>query len=400
PKHGKLDYVCGWYEKAANFISKTTITVSFVSTDSITQGEQVGILWKHLIQEHRIKIIFAYRTFPWSSEASNNANVNCVIIGFSCDKTYNNEYIIFDNKEKYIASHINGYLLDMPDVYIQSRRKKSLQDVPQIIQGNKPIDGGNLILSEKEKQDLINRYPSLKNVIKLYIGSKELIKNKKRYCLWLNGVEPSVYSGIPEIRKRLQGVIDTRKNSPTKVVRENATATPAIFSQIRQPQTSYLAIPEVSGCTRKYIPIDFLDPNIIASNKLYLIPTTSIYLFGIIESIVHMTWMRMTAGRKGISYSYSLAVYTNFPFPELDDKQRKVISKTAQSILDARRLYPNSSLADLYDPLTMPKELQDAHKANDKVILKVYGLSVNSSESEILQKLFAMYEELTSKGNK
>lgn len=400
PKHGKLDYVCGWYEKAANFISKTTITVSFVSTDSITQGEQVGILWKHLIQEHRIKIIFAYRTFPWSSEASNNANVNCVIIGFSCDKTYNNEYIIFDNKEKYIASHINGYLLDMPDVYIQSRRKKSLQDVPQIIQGNKPIDGGNLILSEKEKQDLINRYPSLKNVIKLYIGSKELIKNKKRYCLWLNGVEPSVYSGIPEIRKRLQGVIDIRKNSPTKVVRENATATPAIFSQIRQPQTSYLAIPEVSGCTRKYIPIDFLDPNIIASNKLYLIPTTSIYLFGIIESIVHMTWMRMTAGRKSISYSYSLAVYTNFPFPELDDKQRKVISKTAQSILDARRLYPNSSLADLYGPLTMPKELQDAHKANDKVILKAYGLSVNSSESEILQKLFAMYEELASKGNK
>lgn len=257
-----------------------------------------------------------------------------------------------------------------------------------------------MILSEKEKQDLINRYPSLKNVIKLYIGSKELIKNKKRYCLWLNGVEPSVYSGIPEIRKRLQGVIDIRKNSPTKVVRENATATPAIFSQIRQPQTSYLAIPEVSGCTRKYIPIDFLDPNIIASNKLYLIPTTSIYLFGIIESIVHMTWMRMTAGRKGISYSYSLAVYTNFPFPELDDKQRKVISKTAQSILDARRLYPNSSLADLYGPLTMPKELQDAHKANDKVILKAYGLSVNSSESEILQKLFAMYEELASKGNK
>lgn len=389
-KHGKLDYVCGWYNKAADYIKNTKIKVAFVSTNSICQGESVGILWKFLFGKG-IEIQFAYRTFVWTSEAKDQAAVHCVIIGFTeyhIDKTKT----IFDGNQKINVAHINGYLLDAPDIFIEARGSQ-LSGYPPMSKGSQPTDGGFLILSFEQRQQMVQEYPTSDRYIKRFVGSRDLINNEYRYCLWLKGVSPAEYRNIPPIMARLKEVEKVRLKSPTKSV-INAAETPMLFTQIRQPSTNYLAVPEVSSKNRRYIPISFLSPDIIASNKLYLVPDATLLMFGIMISNIHMAWTRVVCGRLKSDYSYSPAVYNNFPWSSPTDEQKKKIEQTAQGILDARALYPDSSLADLYDPLTMPPELRKAHTANDRAVMAAYGFSTKMSEADCVAELMKMYQKL------
>ena len=392
PKCGKLDYVCGWDNKAADYMQGTNIHAAFVSTNSISQGESVGILWKPLF-EKSVDIEFAYRTFVWTSEAKDKAAVHCVIVGFTCG-TSNRTKLLFESERSKIVSHINGYLLDAPDMFINSRGG-ALHNYPSIVQGNKPWDGGYLILSSEERNELLTKNPESEKYIKPFIGSYEFINGKERYCLWLKGVSPTEYRGIPEVMERLKGVADIRRKTKTVAVQVQAE-TPMLFSQIRQPDSNYLAIPEVSSEKRRYIPIGFMTPNIIASNKLYLVPRADLYMLGVMISNVHMAWMRAVCGRLKSDYSYSPAVYNNFPWPAPTDAQKEKIEQTAQAILDARALYLDSSLADLYDETTMPPELRKAHQMNDKAVMLAYGFSVRDmTESKCVAELMRMYQQLT-----
>lgn len=396
PKHGKLDYVCSWYNKAADYMFGTKIVSAFVSTNSICQGESVGVLWKHLFRTKKVEIQFAHQTFQWDSEASLKAHVHCVIIGFTVchldlDKVLYGEGTILKCK------FINGYLISAPNVFIQSRGKPLLPYLPIMSKGSQPTDGGYLILSDKEKREILYKYPEAEEFIKRYIGSDDFINNKYRYCLWLKGVSPAKYRKITPIVERINHVADVRKKSPTTSVQKDADI-PMLFTQIRQPETEYLAIPEVSSEKRRYIPIGYLSPDIIGSNKLYIISNATLFMFGILTSNVHMAWMRVTAGRLEMRYSYSPAVYNNFPWCNPTPEQKALIEQTAQSILDARALYPDCSLADLYDEVTMPPELRKAHQANDRAVMKAYGFDVKTmTESSCVAELMKMYQKLTSK---
>ena len=425
--HGKLDYVSAWYQKASDFITPS-IKVAFVSTNSICQGESVGILWRHLFDTKNVEIEFAHLPFKWTSEATEKAGVHCVIIGFRCDskensdknppaanaaspftkggldchadKSARNDVLnkrLYENGKVTFVSHINGYLLNAPDIFIESRGKPLTQGMPQMSKGSQPTDGGNLLLSEEERNDLIKKYPKAQSLIRQYISADDFINNKLRYCLWLKDVAPNEYSKIPPILERLEAVKQMRLKSPTKSVQKDAEI-PMLFTQIRQPETDYLVVPEVSSENRRYIPIGFLTPDVIASNKLYLIPNASLYLFGIMISNVHMAWMRVTAGRLESRYSYSPAVYNNFPWCKPTDIQKSKIETSAQAILDIRAKYPNSSLADLYKDLTMPPDLRKAHQANDKAVMEAYGLNVkDTSEADCVSFLMNLYKEITSK---
>ena len=393
PKCGKLDYVCGWYVKAADYMQGTQIHAAFVSTNSISQGESVGILWKPLFTEKRLTIEFAYRTFVWTSEAKDKAAVHCIIVGFTCGTAWNMCYL-YESDRRRAVEHINGYLVDAPNVFIQSRGKPLTAGLPVMSKGSQPTDGGHLILSESERDGIVTAYPNASEFIKPFVGSRDLINNDRRYCLWLKGVSPSSYRSIPPIVERLKLVARSRADSPTASVRRDAE-TPMLFTQIRQPDTNYLAVPEVSSQNRKYIPIGFLTPDIIASNKLYLVPNADLYMFGIMTSNVHMAWMRVIAGRLKSDYSYSPAVYNNFPWPTPTDAQRAAIEQTAQAILDARALYPDSSLADLYDETAMPVELRKAHQQNDRAVMRAYGFDVKTTtETSCVAELMRMYQKL------
>jgi len=355
---GRLDYVAAWYKKAALFIKDTLIESAFVSTNSITQGEQAPILWEDLLNKNNIFINFAYRSFVWSNEAKGKAAVHCVIIGFSKNERKNKQLFEYNDEGtllEFEAKRINGYLIDADNVFIKLRGKPD-DKLPVLKQGSKPWDGGFLLLSENEKEILINKYPQTQAFIKRYIGSEEFINNVKRYCLWLLDVEPSAYRNIPEIMERLEGVKKIRKETKTLAVNKQAD-TPALFSQIRQPKTNYLLIPETSSENRNYIPIGFLPPENIASNATLVAENATLYHFGILTSIMHMAWTRTVCGRLEMRYRYSPSVYNNFPFPNPTDKQRTEIEKLAQTVLDTRLLSPNSSLADLYDPLTYAKRI-------------------------------------------
>lgn len=389
-KAGKLDYVACWYKKASDYIEGTNIKCAFVSTNSITQGEQVRPLWKPL-RENGININFAYRSFGWDSEATKKAQVHCVIIGFS--KTDEPDKFICENGAKKYVAHINGYLINFDDFYITSRGQPQ-DGFPTLTQGSKPWDGGGLLLSEEEKDDMIKKYPITQRFIREYIGAQEFINNTKRYCLWLKDVPPQDYRNIPEIRDRLTKVAQTRIKTQTKAVQLQAS-TPFLFSQIRQPDSDYILIPETSSETRKYIPIGYMRKDVIASNSTLTGKNTTLFHFGILESSVHMGWMRVIAGRMDNRYRYSPSVYNNFPWPTPTDDQKARIEQTAQAILDARALHPDSSLADLYDPLTMPIELRKAHEANDKAVMKAYGFDPNMEEPEIVAELMKMYQKLT-----
>lgn len=398
-KHaGKIDYVAGWYYKAAQFIQNTTVSVALVSTNSITQGEQVPFIWEPLYKLFNIHIDFAYRSFIWTNEAKNKASVVCVIIGFSSHESSNKIHSIFEKDKVDNVKEINPYLIDGPVIFIENRTNPICK-VSKIVNGSKPVDGGNLFLTEKERNNIIKKHPDTESLIRRFYGASEFIKGKKRYCLWLDGVDPSEYRNINFIKDRIEAVREFRKASKKKVTRESSK-TPTLFQQIRQPHSNYLVIPRHTTSEREYIPVGFMDKTEIAGDAVLVVPDISLFEFGIITSVVHMAWVKIVAGRLGNGYRYSAKiVYNNFPWPNVDDNIKDKISKTAQEILDARKLYPDSSLADLYDPLTMPIDLRKAHYANDKAVLKAYGLKPNATEEEIVQHLFKMYEELTKGEN-
>lgn len=401
--YGKLDYVCTWYKKAVDCILATKDTkvtkVAFVSTNSICQGESVAAMWKPLFERAGVVIDFAHRTFRWDNESFEKAHVHCVIVGFHVGSVQvSASKLIFDNGKVIPATNINGYLIDAPNVFIENRGGVKTRGLAVMSKGSQPTDGGNLILSPSERDDILAKWPYAASYILRYISSDDYINNHLRFCLWLNDVAPDRYRHIPPVMERLARVAEMRRKSPTKSVQRDAE-TPMLFTQVRQPITDYLVVPEVSSERRKYIPIGFLKPNVIASNKLYIIPDASLYTFGVLISSVHMAWMRIVAGRLKSDYSYSPAVYNNFPWPELCDTapMREKISQTAQAILDARARYADSSLADLYDPLTMPPDLRAAHAANDRAVLAAYGLAPDTPEPEFVAHLFKLYSQLSAK---
>lgn len=393
PKCGKLDYVCGWYVKAADYMQGTQIHAAFVSTNSISQGESVGILWKPLFTEKHLTIEFAYRTFVWTSEAKDKAAVHCVIVGFTCGTAQNTCYL-YESDRRRTVEHINGYLVDAPNVFIQSRGKPLTAGLPIMSKGSQPTDGGNLIFSVEERDDLIKKYPQTEELLRRYISADDYINNKIRYCLWLVNISPSKYRNIHPIMERLERVVKCRRQSPTSSVQRNAE-TPMLFTQIRQPQSQYLAMPEVSSSKRKYIPFGYINPDVIGSNMLYLIPNATLYMFGVMISNVHMAWARTVGGRLKSDYRYTPAIYNNFPWPTPTDEQKVKIEQTAQAILDARDLYPDASLADLYDPATMPPELVKAHQQNDKAVMRAYGFDIKTTtESSCVAELMRRYQGL------
>lgn len=386
--YGKLDYVACWYKKAFDYIQNTDIEVAYVSTNSITQGEQVRPMWEHMLSSG-LFINFAYRTFFWDSEASEKAHVHCVIISVSM-KERKYKYIYANGVKKQVQ-HINGYLIDAQDFYISSRTSAP-DGLPKLTQGNKPWDDGGLILTTQDKDDYLKKYPQLSCCIKKYLGSREFINNIDRYCFWFLGVSPSLYRNIPEIKERLNIVVNIRLASPTKAVQQQAS-TPALFSQIRQPNSNYILIPETSSSSRRYIPMGFLDKDIIVSNSVMTAENASLYMFGILESNVHMAWVKTICGRMKSDYRYSPALYNNFPWCTPTDEQKSEIENTAQAILDARALYPDCSLADLYDELTMPPELRKAHQNNDRAVMKAYGFPIKGfTESDCVAELMKLYK--------
>lgn len=400
---GRLDYVAAWYKKAAQYIQNTKVQVAFISTNSIVQGEQVPILWEDLFENYHIKINFAHRPFVWDSEANDKAAVHIVIIGFGIvDRP---KKILYEKDKKLYVDKINGYLVNAENVFIQLRGK-AREGLPQLKQGSKPWDGGYLILSEDERKDMIKKYPKSEKLIKSYIGSHEFINNKIRYCLWLKDVNPNEYKDIPEIIERLKGVAETRRKTKTVAVQAQAD-TPMLFSQIRQPDTNYLLVPETSSSNRRYIPIGFMTKDTIASNATLVATNATLYHFGIMESNVHMAWMRTVCGRLKSDYRYSPSVYNNFPWPEVDEDTKKRIELTAQAILDARNKYENCSLADMYgDQMFLYTELLKAHQQNDIAVMKAYGFMKKDeetgknrylNEAETVAELMKMYQALTSK---
>lgn len=397
-----IDYVGAWYYKAAQLMQETKIRAALVSTNSITQGEQVAPLWNNLFNKYHIHFDFAYRTFIWDSEASSKAHVHCVIIGFSVAKNNKKKYI-YQDSQIIPAENINAYLLDAPNVLVASR-SKAICSVSQMVYGNKPTDGGNLIITEEEKEEILKHEPELAQYIYPYIGSTEFINNKIRYCFWLVNVNPSVIKKSPILTKRITAVREKRLSSSAKPTQEKASV-PWLFFFISQPSTNYLMIPRVSSERRKYIPIGFMPPEIIASDACSIVPNASLYHFGILTSNIHNAWMRTVAGRLKSDYRYSgSVVYNNFPWPTPTEAQKAKIEETAQGILDARALYPDASLADLYDELTMPPELRKAHVRNDQAVAAAYGLNKNSpefkSESACVAMLMRMYQALTEKDAK
>ena len=392
---GNLDYVCCWYKKAFDATRIGTPKIAFVSTNSICQGEQVANLWQPLMEDG-LHIDFAHRTFRWESESSQKAQVHCVIVGFSKDDYKEKECLLFDNDKMTKVSHINAYLTDAPDIFIWSR-PKPICDVPLIGIGNKPIDGGNYLFDKEEMEDFISKEPASAAYFHPYYGAFEFINQKPRYCLWLGDCTPAELRRMPQCMKRVEAVREARLASKS-VGTQKIADRPTRFHVENFPKDDYIVIPEVSSERRRYIPMGMMTPDIICSNKLRIMPNVSRYHFGILQSNVHMAWMRQVAGRLETRYDYSInIVYNNFPWPTPTEEQKAKIEQTAQAILDARALYPDSSLADLYDELTMPAELRKAHQDNDRAVMQAYGFPVKSTftESQCVAELFKLYREKT-----
>ncbi|MBR0518729.1 class I SAM-dependent DNA methyltransferase [bacterium] len=390
---GVLDYVTGWYKKASDFINNTNIQCAFVSTNSITQGEQVPVFGRFL-QENDIKINFAYRSFKWNSEAKEKAGVHCVIIGFS--KKAREILKIYPNEmQSIVAENINPYLVEAPSILIENR-KKPICNVPEIKFGSMPVDGGNLILEKEDVDELLAENPANAEMIREFLGAAEFLQNKKRWCLWLKDVSPEKIKKSKIIMQRIKAVAEFRRQStrPQTVILAD---TPTLFGEIRQPDTDYLLIPRVSSENRRYIPIDYISKDIISSDANFTVSNASLYTFGVLTSNVHMSWMRTVGGRLKSDYRYSGGlVYNNFPWCSPSEEQKAKIEKTAQDILNARALYPDCSLADLYDELTMPPELRKAHQENDRAVMRAYCFPIKeTTESACVAKLMKMYQELT-----
>jgi len=392
---GNLDYVCAWYKKASELIKDTNTKAALVSTNSVCQGDSVANLWKPLM-ENGVHINFAWRTFRWDSESTLKAHVHCVIVGFSTSytvsKTIFNESGIAEQ-----VKNINGYLIDADNIAIDSR-KSSICNVPEIFFGNMPNDGGNLIVNAEEYEDFIKQEPEAKKYIHKFLGAEEFINKKDRYCLWLLDASPAEIKKMTLVYKRVQNVKKMREESKRAATNKLAEI-PYLFGEIRQPKEgNYILIPSTSSERRRYIPIGFFDYTVITSNANMIIPNAGLYEFGILTSNVHMAWMRAVCGRLEMRYRYSnTIVYNNFPWCTPTAEQKTKIEQTTQAILDARALFPESSLADLYDETLMPQELRKAHQENDKAVMAAYGFNLKMTESECVAELFKMYEKLTKR---
>ncbi len=397
---GVLDYVTAWYIKAAQFVQNTRIKVAFVSTNSISQGEQVGILWSLMFTKYNIKIHFAHRTFRWNNEARGNAAVHVVIIGFAHYDTLNKsiyeyEKITGEPHERKVKN-INPYLIEGRDVWVDKTRNP-ICDVPMMNYGSMPNDGGNLLMDDSEKKMLLTNCPTAKKYIKKFVMGEELINNISRWCLWLENCTPEELRRMPEVKNRVEAVRKHRQSS-TRITTNELAQYPASFGENRQPKSNYIAMPRVSSENRQYIPITILDKNIIAGDKVYTIEKGSLFHFGVLTSLMHMTWMRFTCGRLKSDYSYSnTIVYNNYPWPENPSaKQIKTIEEAAERVLDARTQFPDSSLADLYDPLTMPPVLVKAHNELDKAVDLAYRPQPFPTDAKRMEFLFELYEKYTA----
>lgn len=389
---GNMDYVSGWYYKATILMRDNNIRTALVSTNSITQGEQVANLWKPLFENYGIQIDFAYRTFRWDSEASLKAHVHCVIVGFSACQS-KQRTIYTESATPIQAQNINPYLIDAPIAWIESRNKP-LCDVPEIGIGNKPIDGGNYLFTEEEMHEFIKKEPKAEQYFRKWIGADEFINRWFRYCLWLGDCTPGELRSMPECLKRVQAVRDFRLASKSEGTRKIADK-PTRFHVENMPDGNYMLIPRVSSEKRRYVPIGYINDGVLSSDSVHITTNATLYHFGILTSNVHMAWMRVVCGRLEMRYRYSKdIVYNNFPWPTPTEEQKAKIEHTAQAILDVRAKYPESSLADLYDEVTMPPELRRAHQDNDRVVMAAYGFSTKMTESECVAELFKLYEEL------
>jgi hypothetical protein len=391
---GKIDYVSGWYWKAAQLMSGTQIRTAFVSTNSITQGEQVAGVWKPLYDRFGIHIDFAHRTFRWDSEASLKAHVHCVIVGFS-EAPNEKPKRLYDADRFQEVDNINFYLMSAPNIFVESR-SKPICEVPEMVKGSSPVDGGNFFLTDEEYLKFQEKEKPALKYIKLFYGAKEYLHNMTRRCLWLDGISPAELSSMPMLRQKVTAVKEFRLSSTKEATKKYANY-PSRFMEIRQPKTTYILIPRHSSENRKYIPFGFMTPDIICGDANNMIPNAERFHFGILISNVHMAWTRAVCGRIKSDYRYSNdIVYNNFPWPTPTEEQRGKIEQTAQGILDARALYPDCSLADLYDEVTMPPELRKAHQQNDRVVMQAYGFDIKTTtESTCVAELMRRYQALT-----
>ena len=393
--YGNLDYVASWYKKCADLMEGTRCKAALVSTNSVCQGIAVPPLWSHLL-ERGVKINFAYPSFKWKSESNDGAAVHCVIVGFSFYDT-KDKFIMYEGKAPVRASNINPYLLDAPSVIIDDRHDP-ICDVPKSAVGSFPTDGGNLVIQADELDDFIKQEPAAEKFIRPFIGPLEFINAKKRYCLWLKDCTPQELRTMPLVKTRVAAVRDFRLSSKKQQTQRRADI-PHLFAEIRQPETNYILFPRTSSERRRYLPIGFLPAEVIAGDTIIL-PNATLYHFGVLTSNVHNAWMRVVCGRMKSDYRYSSTlVYNNLPWPSPTEAQREKIEQTAQAVLDARALYPESSLADLYDEVTMPPELRKAHQANDRAVMEAYGWKASSqfTESMCVAELFKLYQNLTEK---
>ncbi len=390
-----IDYVAGWYLKSAQFINQNpSIRAALVSTNSITQGEQVAAIWKPLFEQYGVHFDFAYRTFRWDSEADIKAHVHCVIIGFS-KVEHSLKHIYLKNSQLIPAQNINGYLLDAPNVFIDNR-KKPLCNVPEMIKGSIPVDGGNLIIEAEDYDAFVKAEPNAAPYIKRFLGAHEFLHDEKRYCLWLEGVSPKIINSLPKVRERLALTREFRLQS-TKAATQKYADFPFLFMERRQPKDNYIIVPSHSSENRDYIPMGYVSPDVICGNANFVIPNASLYHFGVLMSLLHNYWMRVTCGRIKSDFRYSnTIVYNNFPWPTPTEEQKARIEATAQAILDARALYSDSSLADLYSKTSTMPELRRAHQENDRAVMAAYGFSAQMTEAECVAELFRMYQQLTS----
>jgi hypothetical protein len=396
---GRLDYVAAWYIVAAQYMQHSTLTTrtAFVSTNSISQGEQVSILWNELFNKYKITIEFAHRTFSWSNEARGKAAVHVVIIGFAKTTKENKKIFVYDDfkgePHELRVKHINAYLIEANDVFIENRGTP-IHNYPQLHKGSQPTDGGNLLLTSKI--DFLAKEPRAEPYIKQYMGAEDFIDSNVRWCLWLKNINPKDLKTMPKVLERLEKVRDVRLKSPTPSVRKFADY-PSLFTQDRQPDSDYLIMPEVSSENRKYIPIGFESKDVICANTVQIIPNATMFMFGVMQSLMHMSWTRVISGRLESRIRYTPSVYNNFPWPESpSEKQINAVEKAAQAVLDARELFSNSSLADLYDPNTMPPVLIKAHQVLDKAVDLCYRPQPFTNETNRIEYLFELYNKYTA----
>lgn len=395
---GVLDYVTAWYVKAAEYIKGTKARCAFVSTNSITQGEQAGILWSEMFARHGVKIHFAHRTFAWESEARGKAHVHCVIVGFGhfdvSDKVIWDYDFDSEHPTRRVVANISPYLTDGPDLCV-TNRSTPICDVPKMVWGSQPRDGGNFLLTAEEKNEFLQKEPDAAKWIRPFTGADEFLNGGERYCLWLKDIPPQELSALPLVKERVEKVRSMRLASKAEATRKKAN-TPTLFAQIAQPDSDYLLVPLVSSEKRAYIPIGFLPSHTIASNLCCIVPGASTYHFGVMSSAMHMAWTKQFCGRLESRYRYSKdIVYNNYPWPEPSETQKKAVEVAAQGVLDARAEHPQATLADLYDPLTMPPNLAKAHAALDLAVDRCYRSEPFTSERERVEFLFALYEKLT-----